>query len=276
MAINYITKVGKEKVQAMLIETFKRGALSDQSVNQDYNFDGAKGIKLTNVATVALKDYNRGTGYGDADSLSTTQTEYLMTQDKYFSIVIDKMDLDESGYALEATKVLKRQLDKEVIPVVDKYRFNKMATATGIGSSAVTLTKANVIDELYKITEWFDENEIPMTERVINITSKAVTLIKTSDSFVSNRDLGTPITISGQIGELDGMAVVKVPSNRFPAKVNMIACHKSACVAPIKLEDTMIHPTSERYSGALLNGRFVYDAFVIKELSKAVYVQKDA
>lgn len=50
-------------------------------------------------------------------------------------------------------------------------------------------------------------------------------------------------------------------------------CHKSATVAPLKLEDYKVHEDAPGYSGNLVEGRICYDAFVLENKAKGIYYQ---
>ena len=53
-------------------------------------------------------------------------------------------------------------------------------------------------------------------------------------------------------------------------------CHSCATVAPAKLEDYKIHEDPPGISGSLVEGRIVYDAFVLENKAKAIYYQEVA
>ena len=49
--------------------------------------------------------------------------------------------------------------------------------------------------------------------------------------------------------------------------------HPSATVAPTKLEDYKVHEDPPGISGALVEGRINYDAFVLDNKAKGIYYQ---
>lgn len=55
----------------------------------------------------------------------------------------------------------------------------------------------------------------------------------------------------------------------------MIA-HPCATVAPAKLEDYKIHEDPPGISGSLVEGRIVYDAFVLENKAKGIYYHTQA
>ena len=49
--------------------------------------------------------------------------------------------------------------------------------------------------------------------------------------------------------------------------------HKSATVTPLKLEDYRVHQDPPGVNGELVEGRIVYDAFVLDNKAKGIYYQ---
>lgn len=79
--------------------------------------------------------------------------------------------------------------------------------------------------------------------------------------------------LRGVIGNLDGLTVIKVPASRLPEDFGFMIAHPSATVAPTKLEDYKVHSDPPGISGDLVEGRIVYDAFVLDNKAKAIYYQ---
>ena len=119
-----------DKYSNILDEKFKVESKSDIAVNQDYDFVGAKTVKIQSVNTVELSNYTRSGSnrYGTPNELDNAIQEMTMSQDKSFTFTIDKMNEDETNGALNAGKALNRQIRERVIPSVDAYRFGVMGT----------------------------------------------------------------------------------------------------------------------------------------------------
>ena len=97
--------------------------------------------------------------------------------------------------------------------------------------------------------------------------------MKKSKDIVLETELGEDMKLKGVISNLDGCAVIKVPSNRLPADFGFMIAHPVATVAPTKLEDYTIHENPLGYSGSVVEGRICYDAFVLQNKAKAIYYQ---
>ena len=128
-----------------------------------------------------------------------------------------------------------------------------------------------MLDGQIKLTEAF----VPTAGRVLHVSSKFYKLIKLDPAFVKQSDLGQQITINGQVGMIDGMPVVLTPG-RLPQGVEFIIAHPVATTSPVKLEDYKIHDNPPGINGKLVEGRIRYDAFVLENKKKAIYVHKSA
>lgn len=92
------------KYPGVVDEVLKVTSKSEGVTNKEYDFVGAKTVKVYNIATAPLNDYKR-TGanrYGTPEELDAGTQEMVMSQDKSFTFVIDKMDQDETSGALNA------------------------------------------------------------------------------------------------------------------------------------------------------------------------------
>ena len=85
--------------------------------------------------------------------------------------------------------------------------------------------------------------------------------------------IGNDMRLKGVVSNLDGANVIKVPASRLPENFGFLLAHPSATVAPTKLEDYKAHRDPPGISGSLVEGRIVYDAFVLDNKKKALYYQ---
>ncbi|MFR3132660.1 MAG: hypothetical protein ACLTNI_07520 [Lachnospiraceae bacterium] len=88
-------------------------------------------------------------------------------------------------------------------------------------------------------------------------------------------DIGNEMRIRGVIANLDGLTVVKVPATRLPENFGFMIAHPCATVAPTKLESYKTHQNPPGINGSLVEGRIVYDAFVLNNKKKAIYYQEN-
>lgn len=253
----------------------KRGLLT----NQDFNWTGAHTIKIYKVSTSKMNDYDRsGTGenwsrYGAIEALSATTQEMTLTRDRSFTFAIDKLDADETLQHLAAASALARQNREVCIPEVDSYVYAKMAENAGHKPAAAALTADSIYIEILAASEALDNAEVPETGRVLLVTPTVYALLKKSPDITLDGDVGQEQRLQGVISILDGASVVKVPAVRLPEDFGFMLAHPVATVAPVKLEDFSIHQNPPGISGALIEGRICYDAFVLDNKANAIYYQ---
>lgn len=277
MAIN-LTTVFKPYTDELFSTESKKALLT----NNDFDWTGAHTVKVYKIGTSAMNDYSRnpvegftGSRYGTIKDLDATTEEFTLRKDRSFTFAIDKLDTDETAQQLEAASALARQQREVVIPEVDSYVYNVMATGAGTKPAAVTLTETNIYSEILKATEALDDAEAPESGRVLVVSPSVYLLMKRSQDITMETEIGNDMRLKGVISNVDGAAVVRIPSARLPEDFGFMLCHPCACVAPTKLEDYKIHVDPPGISGSLVEGRVVYDAFILDNKKKAIYYQSN-
>ena len=248
--------------------------------NQDFEWTGAHTVKVYKVTTAGMNDYGRKgpsegnwSRYGAVESLNATTEEFTLKKDRSFTFAIDKLDTDETAQQLAAASALARQNREVVIPEVDTYTYGVMCAGAGNKPAAVALTADNFYDEIIKASAVLDDAEVPETGRVLVVTPAGYQIMKKCKDITMETDIGNDLRLKGVIANLDGMSVQKIPANRLPAGFGFMVAHPCACVAPTKLEEYKVHQDPPGISGALVEGRVVYDAFVLDNKVKAIYYQ---
>lgn len=272
MAINLVTKF-TDHVDELFTAESKKSLLT----NNDYDWTGAHTIKVHKVNTVSMNDYDRaGTGkntsrFGVLGKVENELEEFTLIKDRSFTFVIDKMDKDETGGVLSGASALARQQREIIIPEVDQYVYAEMAANAGTKVVDVTLTESNIYDEIIKGTEHLDDEDVPDTGRVLTVVPEVYRMMKKCPDLSLDCDVTEKQRLSGVIAMVDGMDVVKISKKRMPAKAGFMISHPVATVAPTKLEDYRVHQDPPGISGELVEGRIVYDAFVLDNKKKAIY-----
>ena len=261
-------------------EKFKAESKISLLTNQDFDFVGARIVKVYKISTAEMNDYVRhpvsdyaASRYGTAKDLDATTESFEMTTDRSFTFTIDKLDEDETNQQLTAAKALARQLREVVIPEVDAYTYKAMATKAGNKPDAVALTAENIYTEILKASKALDDEEVPETDRQLVVSPEVYQLMKRCKDITMETEIGNDLRIRGVIANLDGANVIKVPAVRLPEHFGFMLAHPSATVAPTKLADYKIHQDPPGISGDLVEGRIVYDAFVLDNKTKAIYYQ---
>lgn len=263
-----------EKFADRIDERYHPISVTNAGVNQNYDWDGAQTIKVTSVGTVAMKDYDRETGYGavaSADGLSNAIQVLTLTKDRYFRAKLDKMDEEESK--IKGGEVLARQLREVTIPEIEAYRLQVMCKAIVTNTQAIEQTKT-VYEHFLEANEKLDEANVPQVTRVAFANPAFINALKLDPNFIKSSDLSQEMLLKGQVGQVDGIPIIKTntawlkddSTNNF----DCIIVDKNATVAPIKLAEYTANPNHPDFSGTVFQGRFYYDAFVLDMKKKGL------
>jgi N4-gp56 family major capsid protein len=276
MAVNLASKYS-DKID----ERFRLKSLTDAATHQDYDWDGVKTVNVYSVATSAMNDYTRtGTGrYGVAAELDDTVATYTLAKDRSFTFTIDQGNRKDSLNVREAGKALARQHDEVVVPEIDIYRltkWNATATANGGVSAATDITTSNAYASFLQATAYLDDNKVPQEGRIAFVTPGYYNKLKQDSTFIKSSEIAQNMLIKGQVGEVDGIKLILTPTSYLPANHAFIITHPDATVAPDKLQDYKIHDNPPGVNGWLIEGRTIYDAFVLTNKAKAIYAHKIA
>ncbi len=270
MAINYASKYASN-----IDERFHIGALTEPAVNKDYDFTGVKTVNVYSIPTAAMNDYQRtgASRYGTADELENTVQELTLTQDRSFTFTIDKGNYTETQMANAAGTALQRQIDEVIIPEIDVYRLKNMAAAAEL-SAAAEITSANAFEAFLDGQAALTDNKVTAKGRVAFVSPTYYKYLKLDDAFIKSGDSSQKMLLNGEVGRADGVPVIVVPSAYMPAGVNFIIASPRATVSPVKLADYKIHDNPPGINGWLIEGRVIYDAFVLTNKAAGIYVHK--
>lgn len=262
-------------------EIFSQESKKSLLTNNDFDFDGAGTVKIYKVSTADMNDYGRNgaaegnwSRYGKVADLDATTETMTLSKDRSFTFVIDKLDENETARQLSGATALARQVRNVVVPEVDTHVYTKVAA--GAGTVLETeLTSTNIYDQILVASKTLDDELVPEEGRVLVVTPDVYRLMKLNKEIVMETEIGADMRKKGVISNLDGAAVVKVPAVRLPKDFGFILTHPCATTAPTKLEDYNTHLNPPGINGTLVEGRIVYDAFVLENKKKAIYYVKN-
>ncbi|MDF1507625.1 N4-gp56 family major capsid protein [Robertmurraya sp. DFI.2.37] len=275
MAVNLASKYEKK-----VDERFKLKSLTESAVNRDYDWAGVNAINVYSIPTVAMNNYTKSglTRYGTAAELDNNVQTLTLTRDRAFTFTIDRANYQDTQMVMQAGKALARQIDEVIVPEIDTYRLATMvAAAVDNGhTDATTPTKDNAYELILKGTEALDDDKVPQGGRLLYVTPGFLNLIKLNPDFIKSTEIAQKMLINGQVGEIDNLKVIKVPTSYMPANTPFLITHPVATVAANKLEDYKTHDNPPGINGWLVEGRKRYDAFVLDNKVNALYAQQTA
>ncbi len=260
-------------------ERFSRESQAMLALNSDYSFTGVRTVNVYSIPTVAMTDYQRSGDhrYGVPNDLSRNVQTMTVGRDRAFTFIIDKGDKTQSQMVMDAGKALGRQLKEVWVPEFDSYVFRKLAAeATARGNcSTEEITKDNAYEMFLNAMESLGNKNVPDKGRVAFCSYKFANFLKQDPAFIKTGDSSQEMLIRGVIGEVDGCRIVKVPSSRLPSGCAFLLTHPLAATAPKQLEEYKTHADPPGISGFLVEGRVVYDCFVLDEKADAIYYHGD-
>lgn len=261
---------------------FTHGAITNGLVNQNFDWIGVQTVKVFSRALTALNNYQASglSRYGTPEDLGNDVQEMTLGQDKSLTYIIDKKTEQDTMGTMEAAATLAENIDNVVVPALDTYRIatlcaNVPAYGSVSGASHVlttTITKANAYEEFLKAQEILDNDLAPQGGRVCICTPAYYNFIKLDPNFTKTGDLATKIALNGQVGEIDGVPVIKAPARYFPVGVDFIITNPVVAPSPVKLQEFKIHDDAPGISGWLVEARFRYDCFVLNKKRDAIVV----
>ena len=270
MSVNYA-----EKHAAKIDEAFSIASITEGAVNKDYDFVGVKTVVVHSVPTVGMNDYTRtgSSRYGTPSELGDQTQELTMGKDRSFTFTVDKGNSEEDQ-ALNAGRALKRQMEQVIVPEIDRYRLARMAAAAKFTrTGAIDSNKAYGV--FLDLQGDMDAEGVPATGRIAFVSTAYYKALKLDTSFILASDIAQEKRINGQLGEVDGVAIIK-SLGRLPSGVDILLAHPVATVAPHKLAEYKTHIDPPGINGQLVEGRDYFDAFVLDQKKGALGVHRSA
>lgn len=270
MPINYAAKYSD-----IVDEQFRLGSLTESLVNQTYDWLGVDTVKVYSIPTVANVNYTLtgASRYGTPSELQNVVQTLTLTQDRAFTMTIDRRSVDDTMGVMAAGAALRRQIDVVCIPEIDTYRINALATGAASGNVISTVpSKTNAYEVFLAAQAALDNAKAPVGGRIAIVTPAFYNMLKLDPSFLKNSDLGQRMLLNGQVGEIDGVPIIKAPASYFPAKTNFVITNPICAPSPIKLQDFKIHDNPPGINGFLVEGRIRYDCFVLTNKANGIAV----
>lgn len=269
-----------KKYQKSIEQVYTLGSLTKAAFGGKYDFIGSKTAVVYTLTSQPFGDYNR-TGanrYGSPAELQDTINEYAISKDRAFSITVDKGNYIQQNLVKTTGAVIKIQMEEQLFPELDTYNLTVIAAGALAESQVATaaITASNAYEKLLDGAVALDNAKVPRKGRIAFVSPSFYKFIKLDSSFILPAEISAKALINGQVGEVDGIKIVMVPTSYLPANTAFLLTHPDAGVAPMQLEDVNTHDNPPGISGALIEGRFVYDCFAVVPKRKAMYQHKIA
>lgn len=280
-----------EELDKMFAQKSATGFFADNALAT--KFVGAKTVIIPDINFQGLADYDRDTGF-TRGAITVSNTSYTMAMDRARSLQIDREDMDETGIASLAGKILGEYVRTKVVPECDAYVISKLAGLAATRANTVDGTVSrpfevlnNLINEV-RANVGFDEELVAFLDSRIYaalMNSSEVTRIITVSDFKQG-------DVNLRVQSLNGVAIIPVVSERMktaytfnntaaggftPAanakSVYMLVCPKSGAHLVKKTEQMRIFTPEQNVDADAykFDYRIYYDVFVNKSGLDAVW-----
>jgi hypothetical protein len=266
MAINLAQKFESKTSDLLKVARKTKGM-----TNQDWNWDGVNAINVYTLTDPTIGDYatNGANRYGNPSEVEDTLQTWTLSRDRAWTKTIDKKNDADTMAVRKPGAYLAQVLKNKMVPEIDTYILSTIATAGAVADrddivADAATSSSNAYTNFLTINADITNNEAPTEGRVAGMTATYYNLLKQT-GFVLDSDSAYRDRKSGNLGTVDGVDVVIIPSGRMPSTsgvVDLLITHPMATVAPEKLVDYTLQKNPQGISGDVLEYRHRYDAFV--------------
>lgn len=249
-----------------IIEGATSGWMEANAGNVKYS--GGREIKIPTIATDGLGNYDRNSGYPRGKVALTYQTK-TMTQDRGIEFLLDRIDVDESGFIATAAETMRVFQSENVIPEIDAYRYSTLYKLINAKGNVETYTpdKSTIISSLKADIGEVRDKCGSNTDLVIIMSIPIAEKLSDGEEFQRYINLTAfkQGEISTEIMTLNGIPIIRVPSARMKSAytfnsgasafgftaasdakdINWIICPKSAPIAVSKTDGVKIFDPSQ-------------------------------
>lgn len=253
-------------------------------------FVGAKTVIIPDIEFEGLTDYNRQGGFENG-AVTVSNTSYTMTMDRARSLQIDREDMDETGVASLAGKILGEYVRTKVVPECDAYVLSKLGSVAKAKGNLISGNMANPYTAFVNLVNEVQSVAGYGEELVCFIDSVAYAALMSSDEITRS------ITVSDfkqgevnlKVKSINGIALIPVVSERMKtaykftnsgfkvgdnaSEIFMLLLPKSAAHLVKKTEKMRVFTPEQNTSADAykFDYRIYYDLFVKASAADSVW-----
>lgn len=293
MSINSIENVTRysSELDKMFEQKSAVGFFADNALAT--KFVGAKTVIIPDIEFEGLQDYDRDSGFARG-AINVSNTSYTMKMDRARSLQIDREDMDETGVANLAGKILGEYVRTKVVPECDAYVLSKLSSLAVSRSNTLNgdikkpfETLCNLINEVQAVVG-YDEELVAFIDSymfaALQNSSEISKMITVSDFKQGEANL--------KVKSINGVTLIPVVSERMKTAYNfengtaggfkpagdcaetyMLVCPKSGAHLVKKTENMRIFTPEQNIDADAykFDYRIYYDVFVKKSGLDAIW-----
>lgn len=250
-------------------------------VNRDYEGDiraAGDTVKINSIGRVTIRDYTRNTDIEPPETLTDSQRELVIDQQKYFNFQID--DIDKAQTKPKVMGEATREAGYGLADEADQFVAGLYVDAgSNIGSTVApeTLTTpADAYELMVELAVLLDEENIPSQNRQAVVPPWFHGQILLDDRFVKAGTANSDAALrNGVVGEAAGFTIVK--SNNVPTATDategvsfkiQVSTPQARSYAEQIVETEAYRP--EARFGDALKGLHVYGGKIVRPEALAV------
>lgn len=207
----FIPEVFSKKLQAKFYAASVLPQISNTDWQGEISGQGDK-VHIRSVPTVAINDYTGSVTYAD---VTTTDTELLIDQAKYFAfnaddILVEQSDIDMVNQASQdAAEQMKISVDTTVLGAIYS------GLSAGVDDTGAVASSSTMLGYVLDAGQKLDEANVPESGRFLVLAPKHINMLKQSDlKSVNITGDGTSPLRNGKVGTIDRFTVYS--SNNLP------------------------------------------------------------
>lgn len=209
-------KLFQTKLDEQLLQEMTTGWMEANAGMVQYN--GGNEIKVPKMTLQGLGDYNRDSGYSSGAVTMTYET-HAFDKDRSKKFRLDRMDVDETNFVVNAGSVMAEFQRAYVAPEVDAYRYSKIFTIANakLKTEAYTPADSTIFEtltgDIAAVQDLIGEN-VPL---VICMSFAAANVLDQADKIEKRLDVSefSSGAVSMKVRSLDGIPIIRVSSDRF-------------------------------------------------------------
>ncbi|WP_127849716.1 capsid protein [Lacticaseibacillus hulanensis] len=277
--INYAEAYQQAIQQAFYDGHLFSAKLWNSPSNSLIKFDGAKHIKLPRLTIEAgRKDRTRRAITEIVPNYSNDWDTYELTNERYWSTLVDPSDVDESNMVISIANITKQFNLDEKMPEMDREMFSKLFAAKQAandgGISTDTLDEKNILLAFDQMMVNMDEQRIPQVGRELYVTPVINSMLKRAEALNRQLQLAGNGNIARSVYSLDSVNINVVPSDLMQTKfdftvgskpvddakqIQMFMIYNGVQIAPQKYSFVGFDQPSAQNSGNYLYYEQSYD-----------------
>ncbi len=293
MSINSIENASRysEELDKVFEQKSATGFFADNALKT--KFVGAKTVIIPDVDFQGLADYDRDSGFSRG-AITVSNSSYTMSMDRARSLQIDREDMDETGIANLAGKILGEYVRTKVVPECDSYVLSKLA---GLAATRANLVNGNIAKPYEALCSLINEvqKKVGYDEELVAFIDSAMYAAFQNSTEISRLIDVTDFkqgNVSLKVKSINGVALIPVVSERMKTgytfnnttaggftplsnarEIYMLVCPKSGAHLVKKTEQMRIFTPEQNIDADAykFDYRIYYDVFVKKSGLDAIW-----